>query len=261
VIIIRSILYNILFYLNLVVLLLIAVPTLVMPRRAVIEMARTWGRTSLWLLRKVCRIGVEWRGLEKIPPGGVLIAAKHQSIWETFALMTVVPDPTFIVKRELLWIPLFGGCLRRAGMIPIDRGAGKAALFSMLVHARKAIADGRQIVIFPEGTRRAPGAPPKYKSGVAHLYEAIGAPCVPIALNSGLFWPRRRFLRYPGTVRVEVLDPIPPGLDRDVFLTELERDLESATARLIAEGMSELGGADPAMAGGAGGSEARRAAR
>ncbi len=263
-IILRSILFNILFYLNLVVLLLIAVPTLVMPRRAVIEMARIWGRTTLWLLRNVCRIGVEWRGLDKIPPGGVLIAAKHQSIWETFALVTLLPDPTFIVKRELLWIPLFGWCIRRAGMIPIDRGNGKAALSAMLVHARKAIADGRQIVIFPEGTRRAPGAPPKYKSGVGHLYEAIGAPCVPIALNSGLFWPRRRFLRYPGTVLVEVLDPIPPGLDRDAFLAELERDLEAATARLVAKGISELcrdGHAYPATAGGAGGNNARRAAQ
>jgi len=261
VIIIRSILFNLLFYLNLVALLLVAMPTLVLPRWAVIAIARTWGRTTLWLLRKVCRIEVEWRGLEKIPPGGILVAAKHQSAWETFALITLFPDPTFIVKRELLWIPLFGWCIRRGGMIPVDRGGGMAALAGVLVHARKAIADGRQIVIFPEGTRRPPGAPPKYKYGVAHLYAECGAPCVPIALNSGLFWPRRRFLRHPGTVRVEVLDPIPPGRDRDVFFAELERVLEAATARLIAEGTSALGRDGLADLAKARGREARRVAR
>jgi 1-acyl-sn-glycerol-3-phosphate acyltransferase len=267
---IRSILFNLLFYLNLAVLLVIAVPTFVMPRRAVIGMARTWGRTSLWLLRKVAGIDVEWRGLEKIPPGGIVIAAKHQSIWETFALITLVPDPTFIVKRELTWIPLFGWCVWRGGMIPVDRGRGKEALAAMMVHARKAIADGRQIIIFPEGTRRPPEAPPKYKHGVAHLYAECGAPCVPIALNSGLFWRRRSFLRRPGTVLVEVLDPIPPGRDRDVFFAELERDLEAATARLIAEGKSDRGRdglAGPAESGSRPGSsvpgrgEAPRAAR
>jgi len=268
---IRSILFNLLFYLNLVALLVIAVPTFALPRRAVIGMARTWGRTSLWLLRKVARIDVEWRGLEKIPPGGIVVAAKHQSIWETFALITLFPDPTFIVKRELTWIPLFGWCVWRGGMIPVDRGRGKEALAAMIGHARKAIADGRQIIIFPEGTRRSPGAPPKYKHGVAHLYAECGAPCVPIALNSGLFWRRRSFLRRPGTVVVEVLDPIPPGRDREVFFAELERELEAATARLIAEGTGERGLAGPAKSGSSPGSnpgssvagrgEAPRAAR
>src|SRR5439155_3955456 len=128
-----------------------------------------------------------------------------------------------------------------AGMIPVDRGAGKAALAGMAVHARKALAERRQIVIFPEGTRRPAGAEPKYRFGVAHLYAELGVPCVPIALNSGLFWPRRRFLRFPGTVRVQILDPIPPGLDRALFFAQLQQDIETATARLIAEGARELG--------------------
>jgi 1-acyl-sn-glycerol-3-phosphate acyltransferase len=240
VIVLRSILFNVLFYMNLVVLLFAAIPTLVMPRWGPVGMAKLWGRTTLWLLRVVCRIEVEWRGLDKIPQSGSLIAAKHQSAWETFALVTVLADPTFIIKRELMWIPFFGWYARRAAMIPVDRGAGKPAIDAMTAHARKAVADGRQIVIFPEGTRRPARAAPRYKTGVAYLYAACNVPCVPVALNSGLFWPRRRFLRFPGTVRVEVLDPIPPGRGRDAFLAELERDLEAATARLVAEGERDI---------------------
>jgi len=232
-------LFNLLFYLNLVILLVAAIPTLVLPRRAILGMAKLWGHTTLWLLRVVCRIDVEWRGLEKIPPGGIIVAAKHQSIWETFALITLFRDPTFVIKRELLWIPFFGWYAWHGGMIPVDRGAGKAALSGMAVHARKALAEGRQIVIFPEGTRRPAGADPKYKFGVAHLYGEAGVPCVPIALNSGLFWPRRRLLRFPGTVRVEILDPIPPGVDRNTVFARLQDEIEAATARLITEGLQE----------------------
>ncbi len=241
VILLRSLVFNILFYVNLTILLCIALPTLLMPRRAVLTMAKTWGRTTLWLLRVICRIDVEWRGLDRVPSGGFIVAAKHQSIWETFALVTLFSDPTFIIKRELMWIPLFGWCTWRGGMIPVDRARGKASLAAMTRHARRALAEGRQIVIFPEGTRRAAGAEPKYKFGIAHLYEDCGAACVPVALNSGLFWPRRRFLRFPGTVTVEFLAPIPPGLDRDVFFATLQHDIETATARLIAEGVRDLG--------------------
>jgi 1-acyl-sn-glycerol-3-phosphate acyltransferase len=235
VIIFRSILFNLLFYLNLMMLMIAAIPTLLMPRRAILGMARLWGRTTLWLLQIICGIGVEWRGLDKIPPGGILIAAKHQSTWETFALLTLFPDPTYVIKRELTWIPLFGWFAKHGGMIPVDRGAGKTALARMMVHARNALGDGRQIIIFPEGTRRPAGAAPKYKFGVAHLYAGAGVPCVPVALNSGLFWPRRRFLRFPGTITVEFLAPIPPGLDRNTFFTRLQDDIEMATAQLIAE--------------------------
>jgi 1-acyl-sn-glycerol-3-phosphate acyltransferase len=236
VIILRSILLNTLFYVVLLGYLVVAMPTLLLPRRGIVRLAQHWGRTNLALLRIVCGITVEWRGLDKIPPGAVLVAAKHQSVWETFALLTVLRDPTYILKRELLWIPLFGWCAWRAGMIPVDRGGGKPALAAMAQRARAALMAGRQIIIFPEGTRRAPGAEPRYKYGIAHLYGEGVAPCVPIALNSGLFWPRRRFRRYPGTITVEVLDPVAPGLATDVFFAKLQHDLEAATARLIAEG-------------------------
>lgn len=237
----RSILFNIAFYLNLIILLIAAIPTLLMPRRAILGMAKTWGRTSLWLLRVICGLKVEIRGREKLPVGPLIVAAKHQSMWETFVLVTLFDDPTFIIKRELMWIPLFGWFTWKGGMVPVRRGAGAQALADMAVIARREIQKGRQLVIFPEGTRRAPGAEPRYKFGVAHLYAEIGAPCVPVALNSGLFWRRRSFLRWPGTVRLEFLDPIPPGLDKQEFLERLQSVIETATARLIAEGERETG--------------------
>jgi len=235
VIAVRSLVFNALFYVVLAAYLVAALPTLLMPRWGIIGLARHWAGVNLVLLRVVCGITVAWRGLDKIPPGAALIAAKHQSAWETFALLTLFRDPAFILKRELLWIPFYGWYARHAGMIPVERGGGKPALVAMGERARRELAAGRQIVVFPEGTRRPPGAEPRYKFGIAHLYGACGAPCVPIALNSGLFWPRRRFLRYPGTITVEVLDPIAPGLPVEVFLARLQEVIEAATARLIAQ--------------------------
>jgi 1-acyl-sn-glycerol-3-phosphate acyltransferase len=182
---------------------------------------------------------VEWRGLEKIPEGGMLVASKHQSFWETFALLTAFSDPAFILKRELRWIPFFGWYAWKAGMIPVDRGARSLALAAMTARARNELADARQIIIFPEGTRRAPGATPSYKWGIVHLYEQTGVPCVPVALNSGLFWPRRSLRLLPGTIQVEILDPIASGLGKDAFFERLQHDVEAATARLVAEGERE----------------------
>jgi 1-acyl-sn-glycerol-3-phosphate acyltransferase len=136
-----------------------------------------------------------------------------------------------------MWIPWFGWYLWKARMIPVDRGAGTQALVLMTQRARAELMCNRQLVIFPEGTRRALGADPAYKFGVAHLYAETGVPCLPVALNSGLVWPRRKFLRYPGTVRVEILDPIPPGLERSAFFQQLKNDIEAATARLVAAGI------------------------
>jgi 1-acyl-sn-glycerol-3-phosphate acyltransferase len=221
--------------------MLAALPTLLLPRRFLWALVRSYARVSLWLLRVICGVRVEWRGLNNIPPGAVLVASKHQSLWETFALLLVLDEPVYIVKRELIWLPLFGWLAWKCGMIPVDRGARSQALAGMTVHARAALAAGRKIIIFPEGTRRAPGAEPKYKYGVVHLYAETGAACLPIALNSGLFWPRRSLMRYPGTVRVEFLPPIAPGLDKQTFAALLERTIEDATARLVAEGERELG--------------------
>jgi 1-acyl-sn-glycerol-3-phosphate acyltransferase len=248
VIIIRSVVFNVLFYLVLAAYLMVAMPTLLLPRWGIIRLAQHWGRVNLHLLRIVCGITVEWRGLEKIPAGAFLVAAKHQSVWETFALLTLFRDPTYILKRELLWLPLFGWAAWRARMIPVDRGGGKPALAAMAARVRDALAAGKQIIIFPEGTRRPPGAEPKYKFGIAHLYGEGVAACLPIALNSGLFWPRRQFLRRPGTITVEILDPIAPGLAIDDFFARLQRDLEAATARLIAQGRRDIATAETGSA-------------
>ena len=239
---VRSLAFNAAFYANMAVHLVVALPTLLLPRRIVLLFIRSYALTSLWLLRVICGIAVEWRHLEKIPPGPCIIACKHQSAWETFSLYAVMRDPAYILKRELMWLPFFGWYARKAELIAVDRSAGMAALSRMAAIAQRALARGRQIVIFPEGTRRAPGAEPDYKPGVAYLYGRAGVPCVPVALNSGLFWPRRSLNRVPGTIVVEALDPIPPGLDRQAFMTRLQDTLEQATARLIQEsGISNQG--------------------
>jgi 1-acyl-sn-glycerol-3-phosphate acyltransferase len=239
-VIFRSVVFNVLFYLNLFVHFIAAIPTLLMPRMAIVKVATFWGRTNLWLLRTVCGINAEFRGVEKIPPGALLVASKHQSLWETFALLWMFSDPAFVLKRELLWLPFFGWYAWKAQMIPVDRGKRGQALAALTDRARIELARGRQIVIFPEGTRRSPGAEPSYKYGIAHLYAETATACLPIALNSGLFWPRRSFMRFPGTIVVEVLDPIPPGLDKAEFAARLQNDIETATTRLLTEGKQEL---------------------
>jgi 1-acyl-sn-glycerol-3-phosphate acyltransferase len=239
-IVVRSIAFNVLFYLNTALWLIIALPTFFMPYRAILAVAKSWGRTNLVLLRVVAGIDCEIRGREKIPQGALIVAAKHQSAWETFALVPLFDNPLFIVKRELQWIPIFGWLMIKGRMVPVDRSAGSQALAAMAERARVELSRGRQLIIFPEGTRRPAGAEPRYKFGVAHLYAAEGVPCVPIALNSGLFWPRRSIRLLPGTVLVEVLDPIAPGLDKSVFFERLQHDLETATARLIAEAKSKM---------------------
>lgn len=240
VILVRSILFNVLFYLNTLILLILALPTFFLPYRAIVWVATTWGRLNLFLLRVICGVKYEVRGREKIPKGPLLVAAKHQSAWETFALLHLFDDPLFIVKRELMWIPIFGWLMIKGRMVPVDRSAGGQALGAMIDRARIELADNRQLIIFPEGTRRAAGAEARYKHGVAHLYASMEVPCVPIALNSGLFWPRRSILRIPGTVVVEILDPIAPGLGKDVFIKRLQGDIETATARLIEQGRAEI---------------------
>jgi 1-acyl-sn-glycerol-3-phosphate acyltransferase len=240
VILLRSILFNIAFYINVIIWLIAALPTFFMPYRAIVGVAKAWGRSNLFLLRVICNLKAEFRGVEKIPRGGDLIAAKHQSTWETFALLWMFEDPTFILKRELQWIPLFGWFTVKGRMIPVDRRAGTAGMTAMTARAAKELANGRQIVIFPEGTRRPAGAEPAYKYGIVRLYETGNVPCVPIALNSGLFWKRRSIIRMPGTVVVEVLDPIPAGLDKEAFMARLQNDIETATARLIEEGQREI---------------------
>jgi 1-acyl-sn-glycerol-3-phosphate acyltransferase len=235
----RSLLYNVLFYLLLVFWMLVAVPTFVMPPRVFMVVAKAWARSSIWLQRVVCNTRVEYRGIEKIPKGPLIAASKHQSMWETFALLQFFDQPLFIYKRELAWIPLFGWYLMKSKMIGVDRGGGMRSLMEMARRAPKEIRSGRQLIIFPEGTRTPVGAPPNYMTGVGQIYAGSGAPCIPVALNSGLFWPRRTFMRYPGTLVVEFLDPLPPGLSRKDFIAQIMVSIEEATNRLVATARQE----------------------
>ncbi len=235
----RSLLYNIVFYLNLVFWILLGLPTYFMPRKGIIWIATNWGRTSIWWMRIICNTRVEYRGVEKIPAGPLIVASKHQSAWETFALLQFFDEPLYILKRELTWLPLFGWYLLKAGMIGVNRSAGGRTLIDITTRAAEEIRRGRQLLIFPEGTRRAVGAPPAYRNGVGLMYGAAGVPCIPVALNSGLFWPRRTFLRYPGTLVMEFLDPIPPGLPREEFASRLQTAIEEASDRLEKAGREE----------------------
>ncbi|WP_137388276.1 lysophospholipid acyltransferase family protein [Rhodoligotrophos defluvii] len=231
----RSLLFNLAFYLNLIAFMVLGAVFYVTPRAWSIAALKVWARSSLLLLRWIVGLDVEVRGRENLTEGPLLVASKHQSLWETFALLPLFKDPAVVLKRELTYIPLFGWFALKFRMIPVDRSAGAPALRRMLETAEREKAAGRQIIVFPEGTRRAPGAPPAYRPGTAALYRKLDLPCVPIALNSGLFWPRRKFLRYPGTVIVEILPQIPPGLDRRQFDLVLQERIETATDRLVAE--------------------------
>lgn len=238
----RSHLFNVLFYVSLVLWLIVGTVTFVLPRMAIIRYAQAWGRFNLWLLRVVVGTRVEYRGLDRIPPGGLLIASKHQSFLETFTLLFLVDDPVFVLKRELQFIPVFGWLTIKARQIPVRRG-GATALGEMNRAARDEVAKGRQVIIFPEGTRRVPGAEPAYKNGIGHLYRTLGVPCIPVGLNSGLFWPRRHYIRRPGTVVIEFGEVIPPGLSREAFRDEMIGQIEGISDRLLAEaGGRNLGG-------------------
>jgi len=244
-VLLRSILFNVAFYLNFLVQAVLFSPVLLLPERMFWPIGRFWVASSLWLHRRICGIDDEVRGRENIQTGGFVVASKHQSAWETMRLIELFPRPSFILKRQLLWIPLFGWYMWKAQMIPVDRGKGAAAVEAMTAHARRAISEGRQVIIFPEGTRRPPLAPPAYRHGVTRLYRELGVTCLPVALNSGLFWPRRSFLHRRGTIVIACLPPIPPDLSPDDFSRKLQADIEGATEGLIAEAM----GRHPALQG------------
>jgi 1-acyl-sn-glycerol-3-phosphate acyltransferase len=238
-IVLRSLIFNVLFYVNLVLFLVLGSWLFLMPRKASIRALQDWAKTSVFLLRIFCGTRMEVRGRENIPSGPCLVAGKHQSFWETFALLPLFDDPCIVLKKELTYIPLFGWFALKFRMIPVERSAGSMALRNMMARAKREIAEGRQIIIMPEGTRRAPDAEPDYKPGAAALYGALEVPCVPFGLNAGLFWPRRKFLRLPGTIVVEFLPVIEAGLPRQEFQKRLETAIEGSTRSLVAEGRAK----------------------
>jgi 1-acyl-sn-glycerol-3-phosphate acyltransferase len=229
--VLRSILFNLAYGLWTAAMHVVCLPLLLLPRGWTYAAARIWIGGTIWLLRVL--VGLDWRavGIENMPQGPAIYAAKHQSAWETLVLSRYLDFPAFVLKKELLSIPLFGWFIRKAGMIAVDRRAGANALRLMSRQAEAVFATGRSVLIFPEGTRVAPGQQRPYHPGVAALYTQLNVPVVPVALNSGLFWGRKAFVKKPGTITVEFLPPIPPGLDRKAMMKELEARIEtSATA-------------------------------
>lgn len=230
----RSLAFNVAFWLWAAVLHVLALPVyLLAPRSWLVRVGRVWLRGVHGLARVLVGLTYEVRGRENIPDGPCLIAAKHQSAWEIFALLVELDEPAFVLKRELMRIPLFGWYTRRFGAVPIDRGGGSAALRAMVRDARAQLDRGRAVVIFPEGTRMAPDAAGSYHPGVAALYRELNVPVVPVALNSGVFWGRRKAVKHPGRITLAFLPPIQPGQNRKAFMKALAEALEPATARLV----------------------------
>ncbi|MDR3497216.1 MAG: lysophospholipid acyltransferase family protein [Ancalomicrobiaceae bacterium] len=234
----RSLAFNVYFYVNLVLWLIVLIPFGLLPPARLWRMIAVWSRLNAFMLKHLAGTDVEFRGLENLPTGPAIIASKHQSAWETVCLLHFFDRPAFVLKRELTLIPLFGWYLARLAMIPVDRGKGHSALRDMVNRAEVVVATGRQIIIYPEGTRRPPTAEPAYKYGVTQLYRQLDIPCVPVALNSGSFWPRRGFIRRPGRIVVEFLSPIPPGMEREAFFKALQDGIETASDRLRREALA-----------------------
>ena len=237
----RSILYVFWLYGSILVLGIIWLPAFFLPRRFTMMGIKTWAACARWGLRWICGVRTEFRGLENLPEGPCLIASKHQSMYDILMPFLFLKDPAFVLKRELMYYPFFGWYAWKGGMIPINRGGYVKTLKMMMRRARQEVDRGRQFLIFPEGTRRLPGAPPAYKTGVVAMYNEIDKPCVPVALNTGLCWQRKGITRKPGLIVFEIQPPIEPGLPKDEFMQRLKDAIEPATERLVDEGLAVQG--------------------
>lgn len=228
-IILRSLLFTLWLYLSMPLFAVVLSPALLMPHRPAMGVIKQWARFVLFGLRWIAGVKVELRGLEHRPRQAALVACKHQSMLDVIIPFVVLDDPCVIMKKELQPIPFFGWFAWKTNMIAVDRAAHSKALKDMVKQARARAAEQRQIFIFPEGTRAEVGAAPDYKPGVMALYRDLGTPCWPVATNSGVHWPAHGFKRYPGTVVFEFLPPIPAGLKRPEFMSELENRIETAS--------------------------------
>ena len=228
----RSLIFNILFYGTTVVMAILVLPALLLPAPVICAAARLWGWVTVQALRVAG--GTHRLSGDLQASSQVIYAAKHQSAWETVVLALLLHTPVFVLKRELLRLPLLGWYFSKAGCIAVDRSAGMRALRKLRDDAVAAASGGRSILIFPQGTRVAPGVEHRYEIGVFALYEATGLPVVPVALNSGHVWGRNSWLKRPGRIDGEFLAPIEPGLSRRDFMARLETDIETRMAELDA---------------------------
>ncbi|EFL88007.1 1-acyl-sn-glycerol-3-phosphate acyltransferase [Ahrensia sp. R2A130] len=225
----RSVLFNIVWVFNLIFQMVIQTPFyFFMSFEGAEEVPKRWARSSYWLQRWMVGTKMEILGRENIPVSGqgALIAAKHQCNWDFYAINEMLPSSAFVLKEQLMKLPFFGWYVAKLRHIPIRREDKGKAMRRMLKIAAERVEEGRQILIFPEGSRMAAGAPPNYRYGITRMYLDLNTPVVPVALNSGLYWPRHSFKRYPGTLRCAFLEPIQPGLDSETFAAELERRIE-----------------------------------
>jgi 1-acyl-sn-glycerol-3-phosphate acyltransferase len=230
---VRSFLFLVYFYLMSTVAAFLMLPTLILPRGAVVACMSTWGRCVTLGLRIICGVRMEVRGRENLPAGGVLIAGKHQCMYDIFGSLGFLPDGCFVMRKELMRIPFFGWYALKSRMIVVDREGGSTALRKLVADSKDRMQHERQLVIFPEGTRGQPGKPGDYKPGIAALYRELEMPVVPLAVNTGVHW--RPFLRIPGTIVFEFLPAIPPGLKRAEFMRELQTRIDTASDALLGE--------------------------
>ena len=231
-IIIRSIIFNLILVSTILGTGILALPLLAGPRSWVCCIRDGWIKVVIYCLGVVVGLHYRVEGAENLPDGHFMIASKHQSAWETLALHLIFQDPAIVLKRELLMLPILGWFIAKVGMVPIDRGGGSGALKTMLATARKWSNAGRPVIIFPQGTRVPVGEDAKYHSGVYAIYKALGVPLIPVALNSGMFWPRQAFVKFPGVIKVKLLKSIQPGLGRSDFMKALEHSIEGASTNL-----------------------------
>lgn len=229
----RSLVFTLWTYLSMAVFAVGLSPALLMPVPAAMWVVKAWARTVLFGLRHIAGVRVEVRGLEHRPKGAALVASKHQGMLDIVALLAILPEPCFVLKKELMVLPFFGWFAWKTKMIAVDRAGHSTALRDMARQARERLAEGRQIIIFPEGTRTAPGEPGQYKPGVAAIYRDLGATCALVATNSGEHWPAHGFRRIPGKVVFEFLPPAPAGLKRAAFMAMVEGRIEPASQGLL----------------------------
>lgn len=229
----RSLIFTAQAYAMMAVMAVFFTPWALIDRRGAFAAVHTWCRYVRWTARWMIGLHSEVRG--EIPTGEVMIAAKHQSFFDIIILVSELPRPKFIMKKELVWTPILGWYAKRIGCVPVDRGKRGQAIKAMVARVASGAQEPGQLIIYPQGTRVAPGAERDYKVGTGVLYQELGAPCVPVACNVGVFWPRRQIYRAPGLAVVEFLPVIPPGLPLRDFMSRLEAEIESQSDALMAE--------------------------